>query len=61
VWLCGSEGRLRWLFGGTWLALRFEREVVVLRFDSVEHAVRLYEMRFGPVIAARTRRAAARE
>jgi SAM-dependent methyltransferase len=49
----GSEAHVRDLFDGTGLDLQFAREELVLRFDSVDAAVQLYETRFGPVVSAR--------
>jgi SAM-dependent methyltransferase len=49
----GSAEHVRGIFAGTGLEFAFEREHVVLRRDSVEDAVDLYETRFGPVITAR--------
>jgi ubiquinone/menaquinone biosynthesis C-methylase UbiE len=49
----GSDDHVREIFSGTGLELEFEREEVVLRFDSVEEAVDYYATKFGPVMKAR--------
>lgn len=51
--LWGSEEHVRGLFASAGLELFFERELVELRFDSIEQAVALYETKFGPVVKAR--------
>ncbi|HSD01017.1 MAG TPA: methyltransferase domain-containing protein [Gaiellales bacterium] len=49
----GSEAHVRELFDDAELELTLERELVTLRFDSIEHAVQTYETKFGPVVKAR--------
>ena len=51
--LWGSEAHVRELFEDAERELTLERELVTLRFDSIEHAVQTYETKFGPVVKAR--------
>jgi len=51
--LWGSEEHVRDLFAEAGLELSFERELVELRFDTIDEAVALYETKFGPVVKAR--------
>ena len=53
--LWGSEEHVRALFEGTALVLRFERELVEFRFDSLERALEAYETDWGPFVTARER------
>ena len=53
--LWGVEEHVRELFADAALNLVFDRELVTLRFNSVEHAVRTYATKFGPVVKARER------
>jgi SAM-dependent methyltransferase len=49
----GDPDHVRRLFVGSGIALRFDRAIVEMRFDSVPEMVSFYETNFGPVIAAR--------
>jgi SAM-dependent methyltransferase len=53
--LWGEEDHVRDLFADAALELGFERDLVTLRFDSVEHAMWTYATKFGPVVTARER------
>jgi SAM-dependent methyltransferase len=49
----GSEEHVERLFVGTGIALEFERDEVVFRFDSGDEYVSFYAEKFGPVLMAR--------
>lgn len=49
----GDPDQVRRLFGGSGIALQFDRALVEMRFDSVAEMVSFYETNFGPVIEAR--------
>ncbi len=51
--LWGSEVHVRALFEGTGVQPRFVGEAAELEFDSPEHALELYEEKFGPVVMAK--------
>ena len=51
--LWGSEDHVRGLFADAAIALELERETVEVRFDSVEHALRVFETQWGPFVQAR--------
>lgn len=51
--LWGDEAHVRRLFAGSGLELRLTREVVHLRFPSIEDAVQEYATKFGPIVKAR--------
>jgi SAM-dependent methyltransferase len=51
--LWGDEEHLRTLFAGTGIDLRFDREFIDFRFDTVDEAVTFYETKFGPLLKAR--------
>lgn len=53
--LWGSEQHVSRLFDRAGIELRFERDHVVFRFDSVAEAVETYATKFGPVVKARER------
>jgi ubiquinone/menaquinone biosynthesis C-methylase UbiE len=50
--LWGTEDHVREIFGDT-IDLAFTREIVEIRFPSVEEVVALYEDTFGPIVKAR--------
>lgn len=49
----GEPDHVRRLFGGSGIALRFDRALVDMRFDGVPEMLSFYETNFGPVIEAR--------
>lgn len=49
----GDPDHVRRLFGGSGIALEFDRALVSMRFDGVPEMLSFYETNFGPVIAAR--------
>jgi SAM-dependent methyltransferase len=49
----GDEDHVRHLFAGSGIALEFERDDVVFRFDSGERYAAFYEEKFGPILVAR--------
>jgi SAM-dependent methyltransferase len=51
--LWGSEDHVRGLFAGSGIELQIEREVVEFRFDSVEHALEIYETKWGPFVVVK--------
>lgn len=51
--LWGTEAHVRELFEGSGVDLEFEQAAVRFSFESLEEAIRFYEDRFGPVMAAK--------
>jgi SAM-dependent methyltransferase len=51
--LWGTEPHLKKIFEGSGIDFEFERQTVVIRFDSVEDALETYTTKFGPTIKAR--------
>jgi hypothetical protein len=52
--LWGVEAHVREMFGAAGVSPELSRELAVLRFDSIEDAVREYEDHFGPFVMARS-------
>jgi ubiquinone/menaquinone biosynthesis C-methylase UbiE len=51
--LWGSEDHVQGLFEASGMDLQFERQVVEFHFDSVEHALEIYETKWGPFVEAK--------
>jgi len=51
--LWGREDHVRSLFDGTGVQPEFEPETVSMTFDSPEHALDMYETKFGPIVMAK--------
>jgi SAM-dependent methyltransferase len=51
--LWGSPDHVREIFSGTGVELEFEKEVVDMRFDSLEETMAEYEEEFGPIVMAK--------
>lgn len=56
--LWGTEAHVEKLLGSAVLDLEFDRQTMVLEFDSVEDGVAFFETNFGPLVLARRRLAA---
>src|SRR4030095_10641241 len=51
--LWGTEAHVQEIFSDSGIEFNFERQTVVIRFDSVEDALETYTTKFGPTIKAR--------
>ena len=49
----GTEDHVRELFAGTGVEPEFQREAVTQSFESPEHALEMFETKFGPVVMAK--------
>ena len=49
----GTEDHVRELFADTGVEPEFERETATMSFDSPEHALEMFETKFGPVVMAK--------